>query len=208
MPFHVSAKIDQGPQQHGVSRRGGNPAVPAEHEKMKTNKGLKAMALALAVTLVAGTAVAGEGDGGNWKAADTLVGAWKVTVTPYRCDTGQEFPQFSFRSFLTFAAGGTMLETGSNRNFQPGQRSVGHGYWERTGPNDYHAVIEAFVYFDTSPPATPPAPNYQRGSQRLEQGIQMVSGDSWVSLAAVTFFDTGGTVVSTGCAKSEAERMR
>lgn len=175
---------------------------------MTTKKGLKAVALALAVSMATGVASAGDGGGGNWKDPQTLVGAWRVTVTPYNCGTGQEFPQFSFRSFLTFAEGGTMLETGSNRNFQPGQRSVGHGYWERTGPNDYHAVIEAFVYFDTSPPATFPAPNYKRGSQRLEQGIQMVDRDSWVSLAAVTFFDTDGTVVSTGCAKAEAGRMR
>jgi len=175
---------------------------------MTKNKGLKAVAVALAVGLAAGSAVAGEGDGGNWKAPETLVGAWRVTVTPYNCVTGQEFPQFSFGSFLTFAQGGTMLETGSNRNFQPGQRSVGHGYWERTGPNDYHATIEAWVHFDTNPPATPPAPNYQRGSQRLEQGIQMVDRDNWTSLAAVTFFDTSGTVVSTGCAKAAASRMR
>ena len=169
---------------------------------------LRRMPLVLAIGMLAASALAGEPEGGNWKAADTLVGAWRVTVTPYNCATGQEFPQFSFRSFLTFADGGTMLETNSNTNFQPGQRSVGHGNWERTGPNDYQATIEAFVHFTTSPSPPPPLPTYRRGTQRLEQGIQMVSRDSWVSLAAITFFDTGGTVVSTGCAKSEAERMR
>jgi len=175
---------------------------------MNTMKTLRRISLALAVGLLAGSASAGEGEGGNWKAPETLVGAWRVTVTPYNCATGQEFPQFSFRSLLTFADGGTMLDTPSNPNFQPGQRSVGHGHWERTGPNDYHAVIEAFVHFTTNPPATPPAPNYQRGSQRLQQDIQMVDGDHWAGLAEVYFFDTGGSVLSNGCAKAAAERMR
>ncbi len=175
---------------------------------MNMGNGLKAVALAAAMSMAAGTAVADEGKGNSWKAPETLVGAWRVTITPYNCATGDEFPQFSFKSFLTFAEGGTMLETNSNPNFQPGQRSVGHGYWERTGPNYYHAVVEAFVQFTVNPPPPPPTPPYQRGSQRLEQGIQMVDRDRWASMANVTFFDPSGTVLSTGCAKAAAIRMR
>jgi len=178
---------------------------------MKTSKWNKATALALvlAASLAAGWATAGEGEGGNWKAANTLVGAWRVTITPYDCQTGLEFPQFSFNSFLTFAAGGTMSETTTNPTFQPGQRGVGHGYWERTGPNYYHSVFEAFINFTVSPPLPPPTPPYQRGTQRLEQGIEMLDGDHWTSLATVRFLDTGGTEWRpTGCAKATAERMR
>jgi hypothetical protein len=174
---------------------------------MKASKRIRATALVLTVCLAAGSAMADEG--GRWKAADTLVGAWRVTITPYDCAIGTEFPQFSFRSFLTFAEGGTMSETTSNATFQPGQRSAGHGYWERTGPNYYHSVFEAFINFTVSPPLPPPTPPYQRGTQRLEQGIQLLDRDHWTSDADVFFFDAGGSQWRPpGCAKADAERIR
>jgi hypothetical protein len=186
-----------------VPPKDGNPAVPAEDKTMNTSKtiGPAALALALALTLALGSGPA-QADGGkslNERAPDALVGAWRVTVAPRNCATGQVLDQFAFPSFLTFAQGGTMLETGSNGRFDPGQRSVGHGYWERTGTGTYHAVIEAHIHFDSA--------NYQRGSQRLQQDIQMLDSDSWTSLAEVYFYDMSGTVVSAVCAKATGERM-
>jgi hypothetical protein len=176
---------------------------------MKTKEGLRAIALAVALSAATGTAAAGEGEGGKWKAADSLVGAWRVTITPYECTSGRQSPQFAFRSLLTFASGGTMSETTTNQTFQPGQRGPGHGSWERTGPNYYHSVFEAFINYTVSPPLPPPTPPYQRGSQRLEQDIRMIDQDRWTSLADVYFFDEGGTQWRLpGCAKAEAERIR
>ena len=165
--------------------------------------GSVAVALTVALGLASGPALAKDGKSLNLRAPEALVGAWRVTVAPRNCATGQVFEQFAFPSFLTFAAGGTMLETGSNGRFDPGQRSVGHGYWARTGTGTYHAVIEAHVHFDSA--------NYKRGSQRLVQDIQMLDADSWESLADVYFYDTEGNLVdqpnNPGCAKATGERM-
>lgn len=171
--------------------------------------GSVALALAVALGLASGPALADGGKSLDARAPEALVGAWRVKVTPRNCVTGTEFPQFSFPSFLTFAHGGTMLETGNSVNFQPGQRSVGHGYWERTGSGTYHAVIEAHVHFDTKvdPAAPPPLVTYKRGRQRLAQDIQMLDADSWTSLAEVNFYDINGNDVSAGCAKAEGTRM-
>jgi hypothetical protein len=193
-------------RQRQIRDRGdGNPAVPAEDKTMNTSRRIASVALALTVALglASGPALADGGKSRNWRAPDALVGAWRVTVAPRNCATGEVFEQFAFPSFLTFAKGGTMLETGSNGRFDPGQRSVGHGYWVRTAKGTYHAVIEAHVHFDS--------PNYKRGSQRLAQDIQMLDADSWESLADVYFYDTDGKLVdqpnNPGCARATGERM-
>jgi hypothetical protein len=47
-----------------------------------------------------------------------------------------------------------------------------------------------------------------RGTQRFEQGIELVDNDHWNSVATVSFFDTGGTLVPpSGCAVATAVRM-
>lgn len=172
--------------------------------------GSVALALTVALGLASGPALAGGGKSLNKNAPEALVGAWRVTITPYNCsDPSITFA--SFRSFLTFARGGTMMETNSNSSFQPGQRSVGHGYWVRTGKGTYHSVFEAFVHFQTDPPAMPPRPTYKAGSQRLQQDIKMLDADSWESDADIYFYDTAGQLdVRPGspvCATAIGERM-
>ena len=136
-----------------------------------------------------------------------LEGAWIVTITPYVCATGELLPAFAVDSYMTFGARGTLAETTSNTRFQPGQRSPGHGYWELTGPNAYRAVFQAFVQF-TSVVTPPTPPRYVRGTQRVDQGIELVDNDHWKSVATVSFFDTGGTLVPpSGCAVAAAVRM-
>ncbi len=136
-----------------------------------------------------------------------LEGAWRVTITPYVCATGELLPAFAIDSYMTFGARGTLAETTSNTRFQPGQRSPGHGFWERTGPSTYRAVFQAFVQF-TSVVTPPTPPRYVRGTQRVDQGIELIDNDHWESVAAVSFFDTGGTLVPpSGCAVAAAVRM-
>ena len=180
----------------------------------KTRKiGSVALALAVALGLASGPALASGGKYWSWWDPEALVGAWRVTISPYRCDDKEKtaLPGATFSSFLTFAKGGTMLETNFNKSFQPGQRSVGHGYWVRTGKRAYHSVFEAFVYFQTDPPVPDPRPNYKPGSQRLEQNIKMLDADSWESDAYIQFFDVDGNLDkrpgSPGCATAKAERM-
>ena len=173
-----------------------------------TKKRVIGLALAIAITTAAGPVVADGMNFDSGQAPSRLVGTWRVTTTPYICATGQLLPQFARPSLMTFGAGGTIVEGSANPDFQPGQRSSGHGYWEREGRLAFHAVFEAFILFTSvvTPPATP---RYLRGTQRLDHGIEMQDADHWSSYASVTFFDVGGTVVPpTGCAKATAERMR
>jgi hypothetical protein len=112
-------------------------------------------------------------------------------------------------SLLTFSDDGSLIETTASPQFQPGQRSIGHGFWERTGPGAYRVVSEAFIHFATTPP--PPAPALQTGRQRLDQGIQMTSRDGFVSDATVAFFAAtapdGVAPYFTGCAKAIGVRF-
>lgn len=137
-----------------------------------------------------------------------LEGSWEVTIKPHDCISGAEAPsQFWNFSYLTFSTGGTMFEANSNPRFQAGQRGPGHGYWERTGKNTYEAVLQAFIQFTTDPPAIPPNPTYVRGSQRIEQTIELIDTEHWQSIADVSFRDVNGNPVSHGCASAFATRM-
>ena len=166
------------------------------------------LAIAIALTMAAGPVVA---DGLNFDrtpAPSVLVGTWRVTTTPYHCLTGEVFSQFARPSLITFGVGGTIVEGSANPDFQPGQRSSGHGFWERAGRQSFHAVFEAFILF-TSVVTPPTQPRYVRGTQRLDHGIEMEDADHWSSYASVTFFDVAGTPVPpSGCAKAAAERMQ
>jgi len=178
---------------------------------MTTQTFLRAVAAALVLTTTAAPAFATDDRGnafGRSQAPAALEGAWQATITPVNCTTGTEFPQFAFASYLMFGSGGTITETTLNPRFQPGQRSPGLGQWTRTGRASYHARLQAFIQFDSVDPQ-PPAPFYQRGSQTLDQTIEMQDVDHWTSDADITFRDISGAVIlSTGCAKAAAVRMR
>ena len=164
---------------------------------MKTKTLLWSTLGSLALMTSAGSALA------HGIPAGAIQGTWVVHITPYACDTGESFPQFTAVSYLTFHADKTMLETTSNPNFQPGQRSAGLGYWERTSPGNYHAVFQAFIQFTSDGPSP-----RVRGSQRIEQGIEFQDRDHWTSDAAVTFYDVAGVLVLSGCASAVGERMQ
>lgn len=156
---------------------------------------VRAVAGALALgAMVTSTAQAHDGN-------SVLPGTWRVAVTTYNCDTLVASPAFT--SYLTFGVDGTLVETTGNQLFQPGQRSSGHGFWERNGRHHYRAVSEAFIQFSTAPPL----PALARGSQRIDQGIQVINRNHFESDATVTFFDTAGAVLITGCARAEGERL-
>jgi hypothetical protein len=104
-------------------------------------------ALALAAQARADT-LNGLAKGGS-QARAPIEGAWLVAFRPYSCSTGIDVPGIPpVRAYLTFGAGGTLQEAGANPAFDAGQRSPGHGYWERTGQTYYRAVVQAFILFD------------------------------------------------------------
>jgi hypothetical protein len=160
--------------------------------------GALAATMALALTQVAAA------DAHRQKSpAAGLVGTWRVLVTTYNCATGVENP--AFPAYLTFGVDGTLVETTANPAFVAGQRSPGHGSWERTGPNAWRAVSEAFLLFSSA--AHGPFPGFAQGLQRLEQNIEFSGRDRISSEATVAFLDATGTVTLTGCAKAVGTRF-
>lgn len=159
-------------------------------------------AVALISILALGTsAVAQSGDSRSGQ--DGIVGTWRVQVTTFNCATGVQGPPFA--AFLTFGSHGTLVETTASPAFAPGQRSPGHGIWNRTGGDDYTAISDAFILFSTPP--NPPAPPLQRGVQRITQAID-VHGDQLTSAATVEFFDTAGNLLASGCASAVGQRFK
>lgn len=166
--------------------------------------------VSLAIAAMASDPAAAQEDAfGLSHAPSALEGSWEVTIKPYNCATGAEAPPlFWVLSYFNFSRGGTLFETTSNPRFLPGQRGPGYGYWDRAGQNTYEAVVQAFIQFNTDPPAVPPNPTYVRGTQRIEQVIELTDADHWQSTAAVIFRDVGGTTVPpSGCARAVATRM-
>ncbi|HEU5403802.1 MAG TPA: hypothetical protein VFU86_20775 [Terriglobales bacterium] len=134
-------------------------------------------------------------------AATGMPGTWHVQVSVISCSTGQPIgPVFS--SLLTFARGGTLSGTTRNPTFQPGQRTSDFGVWRQTGSNTYFADSEAFLLFTSSAP-----PVFQAGTQRIIQSITL-SGDTFDSVAITRFYDTAGSLVSSGCAHAIATRYQ
>jgi hypothetical protein len=124
-----------------------------------------------------------------------------VTITTYHCSTKVE--NLTFPSLLTFGADGSLIETTSSPQFAAGQRTIGQGRWERLGPGAYRAVFQAFIVS----PLQLPTGVLARGSQSIDQGIQMTSRDSFVSDATVLFADPAGTPSFTGCARASGVRF-
>ncbi len=170
---------------------------------------IRSLAIGVVVLLGAASPAMANGQAiGHTQASAPLVGTWQVVITPYVCTTGVPLTAATFKSRLTFNAGGTMVETPFNPSFQTGQSSSGLGDWESAGQGSYHNVFEAFVYFTSvvTPPATP---RYVRGVRRVDQGIVMVDDNHWTSSAVVTFTDESGAVVPpTGCMTATGERLQ
>jgi len=161
-------------------------------------------ACVLAITALCGAASAHNAPEPGFAFSNAkLTGTWLVRVTTFNCATLVESAPFT--SYLTFGADGSIVETTANPAFLPGQRSAGHGYWERTGRNFYHMVSEAFIQF--SSPARPPVPPFPRGHQRLEGGLEMTGRNSFTTDATVTFFDESEAVALAGCARAVGQRM-
>jgi hypothetical protein len=149
------------------------------------------------------TSFAGTREDFDYWRFEGLTGTWRVQVTTYNCKSGVANPPFS--SFLTFDAAGTLTGTTANAVFLPGQRSSDHGVWKRMGGSYFSAISEAFIQFSTPPGS--PTPPLVRGVQRIEQGIEMTGRDNFNSEATLTFFDEGGSVVLSGCARASAQRF-
>lgn len=189
-----------------------NHTMSGRRSFLRTSTLATGLALLATATVTPMVATAKSGNGSNGTSAKALVGTWRVTVTTFPCASPQATNP-PFVSLLTFGEDGSLIETTSSPQFQAGQRSIGHGRWERTGPGAFRSVSEAFIQFTTTAglPPPPPGPALQRGRQRIDQGIQMTSRDSFESDASVYFFNStapnGVAPYFTGCAKADGVRF-
>jgi hypothetical protein len=124
-----------------------------------------------------------------------LVGTWRVQVTIRNCQTGAEI--VTFPSLVTFAQGGTLVETTTGGN--PALRGDGQGFWQNAGGQEYDAVFEAFL-FNTAGVWT----GRQKVTQTITIGADM---DQLTAIAASEFFDTNGNPTAAGCSTAVGQRM-
>jgi len=127
--------------------------------------------------------------------ARRLEGTWQVQVTLRNCQTGAVLR--TAPAFLTFAAGGTLVET--TTVFSSSQRGPGHGFWEHTGGKTFKAVSKAFFFN---------ADGTWGGTQTLTQQIEFGDDpDMFNSTATTEVVAPNGTVILSGCATAAAHRM-
>jgi len=124
-----------------------------------------------------------------------LEGTWQVQVTLQNCQTGAALR--TTPAFLTFAAGGTLVET--TTVFSASQRGPGHGFWEHTGGKTFKAVSKAFFFN---------ADGTWAATQTLTQQIEFGDDpDVFNSTATTEIVAPNGTVILSGCATAIAHRM-
>lgn len=127
-----------------------------------------------------------------------LEGTWQVQVSLHDCQSGAAVG-VPFYSLLTFANGGTLVETTANAMFFPAVRGPGHGTWSRGQRGQYRAASLAFVTMNGALVKT----------QKISQTIVMEpGGDEFTTPRAdITFYDPAGNLVATGCATAIGARL-
>jgi hypothetical protein len=167
----------------------------SEEKKMKTTflKSIGGTALALLV-LVGGMQISVSGQD-NKGLEPSLVGVWLTQVTRRNCDTGEPIGATS-QSQLTFAEGGTLLETIGPSIF----RSPGNGIWKREhGWNEYSFALR-FMRFDAAGSFV--------GSGVVRVALTLdETGDHYTSTATNDILDVNGNVIGSGCATSVSTRF-
>jgi hypothetical protein len=138
------------------------------------------------------------------QSSKSLEGTWRVTVTPYNCQSGAPLG-VSFHALLAFAQGGTMSSASANPGFQPGQFSAGFGIWKRTGRRTYTAVGDSFILFNGGP--------FPAGRQEIRHSIHVsADGNQFTDRASVNYFDVNDVPVPPfaplipGCATATGQR--
>jgi hypothetical protein len=153
-----------------------------------------ALALTIALVVAPGTiAIAQSQEAATGKG---LEGTWRVEVTLRDCNTGAALGG-PIRSLLSFARGGTMIET--TTRFSPAVRGPGYGIWQQVQGSTFSSTFEAFrydpagVWFET-----------QRITQTIEIGDD---SNTWTANAHNEIFDTNDNLLASGCSTAVGHRM-
>lgn len=156
--------------------------------------GLAALVLTASLFVGPKTTVSAQSEQGA--SGKGLEGTWRVEVTLRDCDTGAALGD-PIRSLLSFARGGTMIET--TTRFSPAVRGPGYGIWQQVGSSTFTSTFEAFRY---SPAGV--WTNTQRITQTIEVGDDP---NVWTANAHNEVFDTNDNLVMSGCSTAVGHRM-
>lgn len=167
------------------------------------------MAVATLVTL--GTTAPALADGADPRVA----GTYAVVVTLRDCATGAPAGP-PFDALVTLHAGGTITETAGATAFAIGQRSDGHGAWDRIGRRTYSQEMIALIRFETAAnlpgtptfdPTKPVTPGFKRGWQTVSHTITFSDATHATSSGGNEFYDSAGNLYRTGCSTAVLERV-
>ncbi len=133
--------------------------------------------------------------------AQLLEGTWRVHVSVFDCQTGEQIS--AFPALETFARGGTLTGTSGAIVF-PNVLSPAHGVWSADPKRDgsersYRAAHTAFTTRDGVLLLT----------QIVTHNIQIGDNpDEFVSSLSSEFFNPDGVLVATGCGTAAGERFQ
>ena len=124
----------------------------------------------------------------------SLVGVWVTQVTRTNCSTGATIAESQIQ--LTFAKGGTLLETIGPSTV----RSPGNGIWKREhGRNEYSYTLR-FMRYDAA--GTFVGSGVVRAALTLDE-----NGNHYTATATNDVLDVNGNVTGSGCATSVSTRF-
>ncbi len=141
--------------------------------------------------------VSGQSDEGHRDEGHepSLVGVWVTQVTRRNCVTGEPIGATS-QIQLTFAKGGTLLETVGPSIF----RSPGNGIWKREHGRNEYSFAQRFMRFDAAGSFV--------GSGVVRVALTLdETGDHYTATATNDVLDVNGNVIGSGCATSVSTRF-
>jgi hypothetical protein len=169
---------------------------------MKSKTLASAVRVLSLLLLVSGTCALAQESGASadWQKPQSLVGTWRLQVTPVYCPgvtTGTLAAPF--QGLVSFTGDGTLTNTFTNTLF--GYDTPGHGYWWKTGNDAYRDVFELLI---VDPPTTSP---YVAGTQKGFASITLVDENDLKAQLMAIFFNSSGTVYLTKCLNVAGTRM-
>lgn len=170
---------------------------------------LSILGFAMAAVVTAGAASADAGP------SDSRAGTYAAQVTLRDCASGAPAGP-SFDSLVTLHGDGTISEAPGGRTFAPGQRSAGHGAWNRIGRHTYSQSVIALIAFDTPAnlpgtptfdPTRPVSPGFQTGWLTIDHTITFSSATNATSTGTNRFYTQAGVQYRSGCSTAVLERV-
>lgn len=125
-----------------------------------------------------------------------IVGVWVTQLTRRNCDTGVPIGGTS-QIQLTFAEGGTLLETIGPSTL----RSHGNGIWNREQGWNEHSYALRFMRYDSAGAFV--------GSGVVRVALTLdETGNHYTATATNDILDVNGNVIASGCATSVSTRFQ